>query len=89
MYIILLETNNHIKVVIIYLNIDYERRLAYIWAECQVHDGLLTIKVLLLKLNMIYRFLCQLLQSLKVIKILYKIPQALEDITSCGSDTSS
>lgn len=39
--------------------------------------------------NMIYRFLCQLLQSLKVIKILYKIPQALEDITSCGSDTSS
>lgn len=51
MYIILLETNNHIKVVIIYLNIDYERRLAYIWAECRVHDGLLTIKVLLLKLT--------------------------------------
>lgn len=51
MYIILLETNNHIKVVIIYLNIDYERRLAYIWAECQVHDGLFTIKVLLPKLT--------------------------------------
>lgn len=39
--------------------------------------------------NMIYRFLCHLLQPLKFIKILYKIPQPLEDITSCGSDTSS
>lgn len=29
------------------------------------------------------------LQSLEVIKILYKIPQTLEDISSCGSDTSS
>lgn len=34
MYIILLETNNHIKVVIVYLNTDYERQLAYIQAEC-------------------------------------------------------
>lgn len=30
---ILLETNNHIKVVIIYPNNDYERQLAYIQAE--------------------------------------------------------
>lgn len=51
MYIILLETNNHIKVVIIYLNTDYERQVAYIQAKCWVHDGLFTIKVLLLKLT--------------------------------------
>lgn len=29
------------------------------------------------------------LQSLEVIKILYKTPQTLEEISSCGSDTSS
>lgn len=43
--------NNHIKVVIIYLNIDYERQLAYIQAECPVHDDLFTKKVFLLKLT--------------------------------------
>lgn len=51
-YIILLEMNSHIKVVIIYLNIDYERQLAYIQAECSIHDGLFTKKkVFLLKLT--------------------------------------